>query len=69
MHFVAEVAHHAQFNCWFHNKPSANIWATSVGTWWCALSFLFKQITVFDISSEEQQDIDVAILKALLQGV
>uniref|UniRef100_A0A8C7XZJ9 non-specific serine/threonine protein kinase n=1 Tax=Oryzias sinensis TaxID=183150 RepID=A0A8C7XZJ9_9TELE len=25
-------------------------------------------ITVFDISSEEQQDIDVAILKALLQG-
>ena len=28
----------------------------------------WKQITVFDISSEEHQEIDVAILRALLQG-
>lgn len=27
-----------------------------------------KQITVFHISSEEHQDIDVAILRALLKG-
>lgn len=30
--------------------------------------FLGKQITVFHISSEEHQDIDVAILRALLKG-
>uniref|UniRef100_A0A7N6A7H5 non-specific serine/threonine protein kinase n=1 Tax=Anabas testudineus TaxID=64144 RepID=A0A7N6A7H5_ANATE len=33
-----------------------------------AILFLGKQITVFHISSEEHQDIDVAILRALLQG-
>lgn len=33
-----------------------------------AIVFLEKQITVFHISSEEHQDIDVAILRALLQG-
>lgn len=38
---------------------------TSVGTC-CYLVSL--QITVFHISSEEHQDIDVAILRALLKG-
>ncbi len=33
-----------------------------------AILFPGKQITVFHISSEEHQDIDVAILRALLQG-
>lgn len=34
-----------------------------------AVLFIGKtQITVFHISSEEHQDIDVAILRALLQG-
>lgn len=35
------------------------------------ISFIYfpgQQITVFHISSEENQDIDVAILRALLQG-
>lgn len=34
-----------------------------------AILLLGKQITVFHISSEEHQDIDVAILRALLQGL
>lgn len=33
-----------------------------------AILFHCKQITVFHISSEEHQDIDVAILRALLKG-
>lgn len=33
-----------------------------------SIFFHCKQITVFHISSEEHQDIDVAILRALLKG-
>lgn len=33
-----------------------------------AILFHCKQITVFHIGSEEHQDIDVAILRALLKG-
>lgn len=44
---------------------SCGVWGVSVGTC-CYLVSL--QITVFHISSEEHQDIDVAILRALLKG-
>uniref|UniRef100_A0A7N8X562 non-specific serine/threonine protein kinase n=1 Tax=Mastacembelus armatus TaxID=205130 RepID=A0A7N8X562_9TELE len=51
-----------------HFLNSLNIWKMSGNIIINAILFLGKQITVFHISSEEHQDIDVAILRALLQG-